>query len=135
MGDSSIRREKDDRQPPLDEEGWETAASGGKMMTNSRLWMKKDGDSSIRREKDDRQHPLEEEGWKTAASGEKRMTDSSLWMKKDDWQTAISGQTDKRGQKGVEKYRCVANVSVISVFIFLSTYISRLCQRGIWPEF
>ena len=43
MGDSSIRREKDDRQQPLDEEGWEAAASGGKRMTDSSLWRKKDG--------------------------------------------------------------------------------------------
>ncbi len=41
-GHSSIRREKDERQQPLDEEGCETAASGGKRMTNSSLWTKKD---------------------------------------------------------------------------------------------
>jgi hypothetical protein len=62
----------------LEEEGWETAASGGKRMTDSSLWRKKEGNSRIRREKDDRQKPLDKEGWETAASGGKRMTDSSL---------------------------------------------------------
>ncbi len=62
-------------------------------MADSSLWMKKDGTQQHPEEKDDRQQPLDEEGWKTAASGGKR-------RKKDGWQTVISGQTDKRGQKG-----------------------------------
>ncbi len=45
MTDSSIRREKDDRQQPVEEkkDGWQTAASGGKRMTDSSLRRKKDG--------------------------------------------------------------------------------------------
>ncbi len=82
MGDSSIRREKDDRQQPLDEEDdWQTAASGRKRMTDSSLWRKKDD-------------------WQTAASGGKRMTDSSLWRKKDGSQQHPEGKGRQTAASG-----------------------------------